>query len=144
MKTPNSILYIEDNEDYVEFVKRAIDKIDIDLNCEVVTHGTKAINLFEKASEKKFLPKIILLDINLPGYNGLEILKKIKSLPATKYIPVIMFSSSQNQKDMMKAFDIGANAYIVKPMGIAPLNETLKSICTFWLQHNYSIQSFSA
>jgi PleD family two-component response regulator len=138
------ILYIEDNEDYIEFVKRAIRKINAELNFGVATDGKNALAIFEEDVSKKKLPQLILLDINLPDYNGLDLLKKLRSNKATRYIPIVMLSSSENQSDMKKAFDNGANAYLIKPIGIAPLTDVLNSVCNFWLNHNQSVEQIAA
>lgn len=138
------ILYIEDNEDYIEFVKRAIKKINTSLNFGVVMDGKDALQIFEGSTSSTGLPKLILLDINLPDYNGLDLLVKIRANRYTRYIPVVMFSSSENTHDKMKAFDGGANAYIVKPMGLTPLTETLQSVCNFWLDHHKPVENFAA
>ncbi len=131
------ILYIEDNEDYIQFVRRAVSRINNDLTFNVLMDGKDYLEFIETVSaDVKTLPRLILLDINLPDYNGLDLLNRIRANKATRYIPVVMFSSSENQNDMKKAFDGGANAYLVKPMGLTPLTETLQSVCNFWLNHN--------
>jgi DNA-binding response OmpR family regulator len=139
-----SVLYIEDNEDYIEFMERSLKKVNSELSLEVINDGKKAIEFFENVSEEDSLPKLILMDIKLPGCSGLEILSSIRKKTATKYIPVIMFSSSENAKDMMQASENGANAYIVKPIGLSSLTATLKSLCDFWLIHNKPIEKFAA
>ncbi len=139
-----SVLYIEDNEDYVEFMERSLKKVNSDLSLEVINDGKKAIDFFENVTENDTLPKLILMDIKLPGCSGLEVLSSIRNKTATKYIPVIMFSSSENAKDMMQASENGANAYIVKPIGLSSLTATLKSLCDFWLIHNKPIEKFAA
>jgi len=139
-----SVLYIEDNEDYVEFMERSLKKVNSDLSFNVIMDGKKANEFFENINENDHLPNLILLDIKLPGCSGLELLTTIRSKKATKYIPVIMFSSSENAKDMMLASENGANAYIVKPIGLSSLTETLKSVCEFWLVHNKSVDKYAA
>lgn len=131
------ILYIEDNEDYIQFVRRAVNRIDTNLSFSVLMDGKNTLDFIEGVDTDKQLPRLILLDLDLPDYNGLDLLARIRSNKATRYIPVVMFSSSENQKDMQNAFDGGANAYLVKPMGLTPLTETLESICNFWLHHNH-------
>ena len=139
-----SVLYIEDNEDYVEFMEHSLKKINYDLSLEVINDGKKAIEFFENITDKDPLPQLILMDIKLQGCSGIEILSSIRKKTATKYIPVIMFSSSENAKDMMQASENGANAYIVKPIGLSSLTATLKSLCDFWLIHNKPIEKFAA
>jgi CheY-like chemotaxis protein len=138
------ILYIEDNEDYIEFVKRAIRKINTNLSFGVVMDGKKTLELFQAEAKKKKIPRLILLDINLPDYNGIELLKKLRSQDATRYVPIVMLSSSENQLDMKKSFDYGANAYLIKPIGLTPLTETLNSVCNFWLNHNQTVENTAA
>jgi DNA-binding response OmpR family regulator len=140
----SSVLYIEDNVDYVEFVERSLKKVNSNLSLEVITDGKKAYDFFENLNEEDSLPKLILLDIKLPGRSGMEVLSAIRKKEVTKYIPVIMFSSSENAKDMMEASENGANAYIVKPIGLSSLTSTLKSLCDFWLIHNKPVEKFAA
>ncbi|RYY57810.1 MAG: response regulator [Chitinophagaceae bacterium] len=143
MQVPTDILYIEDSEDYIEFMKRAMAKVNNSLRVNVLTDGKGTLQYIEQATSQA-LPKLILLDINLPDYNGLELLAKIRASKVTRYIPVVMLSSSENPKDIRTAFDSGANAYLVKPMGLAPLTETLNSICNFWLNHHQPVERFAA
>ncbi|MFT3933983.1 MAG: response regulator [Chitinophagaceae bacterium] len=128
------VLYVEDNEDYISFVGRAVKKINNNLVYHYVNDGTQAIEYFSK--NLNGTTKLILLDINLPGIDGFELLKKIRSMPSLKYVPVIMFSTSETVEDIRKSYDSGANAYLVKPAGIHELTETLKSIFDFWLSLN--------
>lgn len=138
MKEEIDVLYIEDNEDYVQFVRRAFNKIDTTLSCHAFKDGLDALNYFESNQDKKKLAKLILLDVNLPGINGIELLKKIRSKPKLKYTPVIMFSTSDNTSDVVNSYDNGANAYIVKPEGLSSLVETLDGVYKFWLNLNYT------
>lgn len=138
------ILYIEDNEDYIQFVKRAISKIDSNLVFGVVMDGNEAQQLLVNNADANQLPRLILLDVNLPDYNGIDLLDRIRNNKLTRYIPVVMFSSSENQKDIKNALDRGANAYLVKPTGLAPLTETLKSVCDFWLYRQKPVENFAA
>jgi CheY-like chemotaxis protein len=138
------ILYIEDNEDYIEFVKRAIRKINGELNFGVVMDGKSTLEFFEQDTKKKKVPRLILLDINLPDYNGIDLLKRLRDREATRYVPIVMLSSSESQQDMKRSFDCGANAYLIKPIGLTPLTETLNSVCNFWLNHNQTVENFAA
>ena len=138
MKEEIDVLYIEDNEDYVQFVRRAFNKIDTSLSCHSFKDGLDALDYFENNTDKKKLAKLILLDVNLPGINGIELLKKIRSKPKLKYTPVIMFSTSDNTSDVVNAYDNGANAYLVKPEGLNSLVETLNGVYKFWLNLNYT------
>jgi len=137
MKQKVDLLYVEDNEDYVNFVGRAVKKIDENINYKYVTDGKDAFEYFQSNSANGSVAKVILLDINLPGMNGIDLLKKIRSIPHLQYLPVIIFSTSENPEDIRDSYANGANAYIVKPAGISSLTDTLKKICEFWLSTNY-------
>jgi CheY-like chemotaxis protein len=137
MQNKVEILYVEDNEDYIDFVKRALRKVDENLHLEYATDGKSAMNFFSDPSNKKAF-KLILLDINLPGITGIELLQKIRSNPGLAFTPIIMFSTSDNPRDVKNCYENGANAYLIKPMGLHPLMDTLRSVCDFWLEHNYS------
>ena len=144
MQLATDILYIEDNEDYIEFMKRAMIKVNSALRFNVLTDGRGTLRFIDEVTGADELPKLILLDINLPDYSGLELLVEIRSNRVTRYIPVVILSSSENQLDIRRAMDGGANAYLVKPIGLAPLTETLRSICDFWLDHHRPVKGFAA
>jgi DNA-binding response OmpR family regulator len=137
MKQKVDLLYVEDNEDYVDFVGRAVKKIDENIGYKFVTDGKDAFEYFQSNASGNSMAKLILLDINLPGMNGIDLLKKIRSISHLKYLPVIIFSTSESPDDIKASYDNGANAYIVKPVGINSLTDTLKKICDFWLSLNY-------
>jgi DNA-binding response OmpR family regulator len=131
------ILYIEDNEDYIDFVKRALKKVDSNITISTATDGKTALSTVSNASSNVSY-RLILLDIHLPGINGIELVQKIREHKALAYTPIIMLSTSDNPKDVEACYQRGANAYLVKPVGIQPLVNTLKSVCEFWLNCNYS------
>ncbi len=138
MNRKADLLIVEDNEDYLEFVKRAVSKINKDLVLDYVADGKDAIDYFEKNAAQADSPaKLVIMDVNLPGMNGIQVLKRMRTIPQLRYIPVIMFSSSNNVNDVKRSYDCGANGYVVKPLGLSPLTETLQSIVDFWLGRNY-------
>lgn len=132
------LLFVEDNEDYIDFVGRAVHKINNGLRYHYITDGEVAIDYLEQQSLSNAVAKVILLDIDLPGINGLDLLQKIRKIPQLQYVPVIMFSTSDNPQDIKQSYDYGANAYLVKPVGFSSLTETLKTVCDFWLASNCS------
>jgi DNA-binding response OmpR family regulator len=137
MSSKADILYIEDNEDYIDFVKRALKKVDSNITISTAADGKTALSTVSNASSNVGY-RLILLDIHLPGINGIELVQKIREQKALAYTPIIMLSTSDNPKDIEACYQRGANAYLVKPVGIQPLVNTLKSICDFWLNCNYS------
>jgi len=134
------LLYIEDNEDFIDFVGIALKKVDHSINYDFVTDGLKAKELLENSAPdspyKK--AKLILLDYNLPGISGMQLLDKIRSETSMKHTPVVVFSSSDNPQDIKNAYHHGANAYVVKPIGMSKLRETIQTVCDFWLHKNQS------
>lgn len=130
---PKNILYVEDNQDAVAFFSRVVNKLG-DYNFVTREDGTSAIDLLE--DKKGFEPEMILLDINLPGMNGFEILQYVRSKTMYKHIPVIMFTSSDDEGDVKKSYEYGANAYLVKPDSLQSLKEVLQDTFNFWLKHN--------
>lgn len=137
MSSTADILYIEDNEDYIDFVKRALKKVDGNITISTATDGKTALSTISNA-DTSVNYKLILLDIHLPGITGIDLVQKIRAHKAFTYTPIIMLSTSDNSKDVEACYQRGANAYLVKPVGIQPLVNTLKSVCDFWLNCNFS------
>jgi CheY-like chemotaxis protein len=130
------IFYIEDNEDFVDVVERAIGQIDGTTVLRTIDDGALALNTLERLAEDKTKPKLILIDLNLPGLSGLDLLKRIKETQALKYVPIIMFSTSDNPKDIRSSLEFGANAYVTKPLGYSNLVKCLSAMHDFWLKTN--------
>lgn len=105
------ILLVEDNPDDIFMIKRAFEKAKIANPIDVVENGEKAIDYLEEN-----IPVLVLLDLKLPGISGFEVLKWIKSRERLRRVPVVILTSSQNRKDVNRAYDLGANSYIVKPV----------------------------
>lgn len=130
---PKNILYVEDNKDAITFFNRIVSKLG-DYRFRTTEDGNSAIKFLEE--EKDFEPEMILLDINLPGMNGFEILQHVRSKPEYKNVPVIMFTSSDDTGDIRKSYEYGANAYLIKPDSLNSLKEVLSDTFNFWLKHN--------
>ncbi len=134
------ILYIEDNPDHILFVTKALKKINADLNVVAVESGREALTMLHQFSDQdRILPKLILLDLNMPGLSGLDVLKEIKADEDLKRIPITMFSTSDSAEDVKRCASLGANAYVVKPNGYQKLVDCLNQICGFWLNVNYNV-----
>jgi CheY-like chemotaxis protein len=124
---------VEDNKDAITFFNHIVNKMG-DYRFKTTEDGASAIKLLEE--EKEFVPEMILLDINLPGMNGFEILEYVRTKTAYRHIPVIMFTSSDDHKDIEKSYEYGANAYLIKPASLHILKEVLSDTFNFWLKHN--------
>lgn len=132
------VLLIEDNEDDGELAIRALKKNNLVNNLVWLKDGEEAINyFFAHASFER--PKIVLLDLKLPKIGGLEILKKLKEYEKTKTIPVVILTSSNQEPDIKKGYDLGANSYIVKPVEFNKFADAISRIGYYWLLTNHPL-----
>ena len=134
---PYSILLVKDNQMAIELIISAFNDKETDNSIHMVQSGEEAIDyLFgnNKYSARNIypIPSIILLDLKMTGIDGFDVLKKIKNTPVLKRIPIIIFSSSKNNDDIKKCFDLGANSYIRKPISFEDLVDTIETINTYW------------
>jgi two-component system, response regulator len=135
------ILLIEDNLEDAELIIRTLKKNNVSNKLLHLTDGVEALDfLFAEGnySHRKIenRPRVILLDLNLPKLNGIEILRKIKNDDRTKTIPVVIMTSSSEAKDIIESYQIGVNGYIVKPVSFADFAKTVSDIGFYWLLVN--------
>lgn len=135
------ILIVEDNPNDAEMALRAFKKNNLTNSVLVVGDGEEALNfVFAKGKfskrEKSIRPKIILLDLKLPKIDGLEVLKAIKSDPETRVIPVIMLTSSKEESDIVKSYQLGVNSYIIKPVEFDKFVKAVRDLGLYWLLLN--------
>ena len=137
MEVSKRILLVEDNSNDIELVLIALSEYGLDKETFVVRDGVEALDYIYRRNNYKelsgFNPTVILLDLKLPKIDGLEVLKHIKTDNEYKNIPVVIFSSSRQEDDMVKSYDSGANAYTVKPVAFQEFVETVKNIGKFWI-----------
>jgi len=142
---PNSvdILLVEDNLNDAELTIRQLKKHNMANNLVHVADGEEALDFIYGTG--KYIgrpidqpPKLVLLDIQMPKINGLEVLEKIKSDPLTKKIPVVILTSSKEDPDIQKCYALGANSYIVKPVNFEGFTEAIKNLGFYWLLLNQS------
>ena len=135
------ILLVEDNINDAELAIRQLKKHNMTNNLVHVHDGEEALDFIfgtGKFSDRTIghPPKLVLLDIKMPKVNGLEVLEKIKSDPRTKKIPVVILTSSKEDPDIQKCYDLGANSYIVKPVNFEGFAEAIKNLGFYWLLLN--------
>jgi two-component system, response regulator len=135
------VLLVEDTPSDADLTIRALRKSQMANNIVHLEDGLEAIHfLFGEGSysnrdiENK--PKVILLDLKMPKMNGMEVLAKLKSSDRTKDIPVVILTSSKEDPDVKKCYDLGANSYIVKPVGFDNFIKTVTNIGMYWLLVN--------
>lgn len=135
------ILLVEDNQDDMYLALHALRRGKLANRIVVVRDGEEALDfLFCRGafSERSFdhPPRLVLLDLKLPKVNGMEVLKQVKSDPRTKIIPVVIMTSSKEERDLVASYHLGANSYIQKPVDFDQFRETVKSVGLYWLVIN--------
>jgi CheY-like chemotaxis protein len=144
MKTQEAdILLVEDSPDDADLAVHALRREKLANNIVIVRDGEEALDfLFCRGahSNRSFdhPPKLILLDLKLPKVNGIEILKQIKADTRTKTIPVVILTSSKEERDLVDGYNLGANSYIQKPVNFDQFRETVKTLGLYWLVVNQS------
>ena len=135
------ILLVEDSQDDVDLTLHTLRREKLANNISVVRDGEEALDfLFCRGAfaERSFEhpPKLVLLDLKLPKVDGMELLKQIKSDPRTKIIPVVIMTSSKEERDLVASYHLGANSYIQKPVDFAEFREMVKTVGLYWLVIN--------
>ncbi|MDH5682202.1 MAG: response regulator [Spirochaetota bacterium] len=135
------ILLVEDNENDVKLTMMALEENKILNEVQVARSGMEALALLHKIEEdsKKgmsVMPGLILLDIGLPGMDGVELLKRIKTDCRTQHLPVVMLTTSQEEKDLKACYRYGANSYIKKPIDFEDFIAQVGHIGKYWLEMN--------
>jgi two-component system, response regulator len=131
----NNILLVEDNPSDAELAIRAFKKNHLAHNIIHLEDGQEALDyLYNEANE---LPRVILLDLKMPRMDGIEVLRKLKSDERLKVIPIVMLTSSKEDKDVIESYRLGVNAYIVKPVDFNQFSEAIVQLGFFWMILNH-------
>jgi two-component system response regulator len=135
---PVVILLVEDNPDHVELVLKALQDNNVLNQVYVVTDGEEALDFLYRRGEHGRAPRpgLILLDIKLPKVDGIEVLRRIKTDPKLKSIPVVMLTTSAGEKETIESYNYGANSYIVKPVGFEQFVKVIKDLKLYWMVIN--------
>ncbi|MBN9288981.1 MAG: two-component system response regulator [Gammaproteobacteria bacterium 39-13] len=138
---PVEILLVEDNPKDLELTLYALKNNNLSNHIEVVRDGEEALDFIfcKNAYAKRSLnnqPKVILLDLKLPKIDGLEVINIIKKSPETRSIPIVVLTSSREEKDLVESYKLGVNSYMVKPIDFNQFTQAVREIGYYWLLQN--------
>jgi CheY-like chemotaxis protein len=130
------ILLVEDSPGDVRLTRKALKEAKVRNNLSVASDGEEAMEMLAGSGASQQIPRpdLILLDLNLPRKNGREVLQEIKSDPELKRIPVVVLTTSQEEQDILKSYELHANAFITKPVDLDQFIRVVVSIQDFWLE----------
>ena len=141
MSEKPKILLVEDNKDDEALALLAIESSGVLCEVEVARDGAEALELLlgrpdrlPQASPK--LPRLVILDLKMPKLSGLEVLEAMRKELRTKYVPVVVLTSSAEERDLVDAYSFGASSYIRKPIDLEDFNRIMAGICSYWLLWN--------
>ncbi len=144
MKNIPPILYAEDSQNDIELTLSALSECNLHNKIDVVRDGQQVLDYLryqgEYSSRKKENPVVILLDIKMPKLDGIQALRIIKADPVLKHIPVVMLTSSAMESDIVESYNLGVNAYVVKPIDFSEFVKKIKNIGIFWALINKTIE----
>jgi CheY-like chemotaxis protein len=131
-----TILIAEDNQNDIDLTLLAFKEFNLANNIEVVTDGVEAMEYLRLQGKfkgrKTGNPAVILLDLKMPRMDGIEVLKEVRKDPALKLIPIVMLTSSREDKDLLNSYTLGVNAYVVKPVDFTQFISAVKQLGAFW------------
>lgn len=131
MNQPIDILLVEDNPDDADMVIRALKKNNLTSRLLHLEDGKEALDFLY--DEENSMPRVILLDLKMPRVDGIEVLRKLKGDEKRRVIPVVMLTSSKEERDIVESYRLGANAYIVKPVDFEKFTSAITQLGLFWL-----------
>lgn len=134
MSDPKLILLVEDDPDHELLTIRALKKSNIANDVRVAHDGEEAINLL--FGDDAIRPQVILLDLKLPKVEGLEVLRRIRESDATRMLPVVVLTSSDEERDIVRSYKLGVNSYIRKPVNFSDFAEATRQLGMYWLVLN--------
>lgn len=133
---PVDILLVEDNPEDAELTIRALKKNHLTNSIKHARDGEEALAYLFSEEVKTSFPKLILLDIKMPKVDGIEVLRKLKADEQRKVIPIVLLTSSKEERDIVESYRLGVNAYIVKPVEFEKFVKTVADLGFFWLMLN--------
>jgi len=142
---PRVILLVEDNETDELLTVKALKKAEVKNDIVVARDGEAALTHLEECAVEN-LPQLVILDLNIPKIDGLDVLHAIRTNPKMRMLPIVVLTSSKDQRDIEKAYELNVNAYVQKPVSYNEFTKTCEAIGSFWLNSNqnyYMSNAFS-
>ena len=133
---PKTILLVEDNPSDIELTRRALQKIRIANELVVAEDGVDALDYLYRAQDQ---PALVLLDLKLPRVGGLDVLRRIRMEERFRYLPVVIFTTSSEEQDIIKSYDLGANSYMLKPVDFMQFMIAIDALGLYWLILNRTV-----
>jgi two-component system, response regulator len=139
--TDKNIVLVEDNADDEELTCRALKEGNVSNPVVVLRDGAEALDYFfgtgaHAGRDLAKMPMLTLLDLNIPKIDGLEVLRRLRSDPRTKRVPIIMMTTSREQEEVFKAYETGCNSYLRKPVDSLEFHEAVKQLGLYWMIYN--------
>ena len=128
------ILLVEDDPDHEALTIRALKKSNIANDVQIARDGEEALSLLY--GDKPFWPQVVLLDLKLPKVEGLEVLRRIRETESTRTLPVVVLTSSDEERDVVRSYSLGVNSYIRKPVNFTDFAEATRQLGMYWLVLN--------
>jgi len=140
-RNPNTILLVEDNPNDEALTIRSLSKAGVANSVVVTRDGEEALDyLFATGAhadrDPSHLPAVVLLDLKLPKVDGLQVLEKIRSSPSTRALPVVVLTSSDEERDRTESYNLGVNSYVRKPIKFEDFSEAVRQVGLYWLLLN--------
>jgi two-component system response regulator len=141
MTRPNTILMVDDNPDFIELARRAFGKACITNPVVVAEDGAEALAyLFATGAwagrSRESNPALVLLDLKLPRIGGMEVLLQLRADPRTRNLPVVILTTSVEERDVIRSYELGCNSYIRKPIDFVQLADAIRQLGQYWLTLN--------
>lgn len=149
MAALKTLLLVEDNDDDVVLTLRALKSQHVANDVRVVNDGVEALDFllargaFAGANTKE-LPQVVLLDLNLPKVSGLDVLRELRAHERTRLLPVVVLTSSNEERDLVESYSLGANSYIRKPVDFQQFSEAAKQLGLYWMVLNMAPPALSS
>ncbi|MBI5684186.1 MAG: response regulator [Verrucomicrobia bacterium] len=139
--TDTQILLAEDDPHDAELTMRVLKKRNLADNLVWAQDGVAALDFvfgadYQPGGDLRHKPKLVLLDVKMPKLNGIQVLERLKSDAAAKIIPVVMLTSSREERDLLRCYELGVNSYIVKPVAFETFTEAVTQVGLYWMLRN--------